>query len=195
MSPTQKTTTPDEDLAARSVYDPGAFAELYDYYSPRIYKYFLYRVGNAYEAEDLSSRVFELVVAKIEGYRKDRAPFKSWLFTIAHNVLVDYIRVKKRNRFVPMEKAGLVDQTARGGGDSPADILIHMDRLNKLLNAIKNLNSRERDLISLKFSAGLTNAAISEITGLTGSNVATIIYRAIKKLRSELDALGWDADD
>lgn len=191
MSPTQKTKSLDRDLVARCVHDPVAFAELYDHYFPYIYKYFLYRVGNTHETEDLTSRVFERVVAKIRGYREDKAPFKNWIFSIAHNTLVDHIRLKKRNKCVPVEMMGQI----ACAGDSLADAMIRGEELVILLNAIKNLSERERELISLKFATGLTNVAISEITGLTKSNVATIIYRAVKKLRSELDALGWDSND
>lgn len=180
-----------QDLVARSVNDPAAFAELYDHYLPRIYKYIRYRVGDPHEAEDLTSRVFELVVSKIGSYQKDKAPFSSWIFTIAHNTMTDYIRAQKRNRCVPIEWMGQIACT----GDSPADTLIRREKLDKLLKAMTRLGDRERDLIGLKFAAGLTNGAISEITGLTKSNVAVIIYRAVQRLRSELDAVGWDEDD
>ena len=180
-----------QDIVARSVNDPAAFAELYDHYLPRIYKYIRYRAGDPHEAEDLTSRVFERVVTNIGSYQKEKAPFNSWIFTIAHNTLTDYIRAQKRNRCVSIEWMGQIAYT----GDSPVDTLIHREKLDKLLKAITKLGDRERDLIGLKFAAGLTNGAISEITGLTKSNVAVIIYRAVQRLRSELDAMGWDSDD
>ncbi|MCG9966580.1 sigma-70 family RNA polymerase sigma factor [Pelotomaculum terephthalicicum JT] len=189
MNPMHNVALPNEqDLVDRSVHDPAAFADVYDYYLPRIYKYIRYRIGDPHEAEDLTSKVFELVVAKIGSYQKDKAPFSRWIFAIAHNKLTDYIRAQKRNRLVSIE---LMDQIACAG-DSPVDTLIRREKLDKLLKAMTKLGGRERDLISLKFAAGLTNGTISEITGLTKSNVAVIIYRAVKRLRSELSAEGWD---
>lgn len=56
------------------------------------------------------------------------------------------------------------------------------------MTALSHLTDRERNLIALKFSVGLTNRAISDISGLTQSNVAVILYRAMRRLRAELDA-------
>ena len=181
----------DQDLVARSVNDPAAFAELYDHYLPRIYKYIRYRTGNSYEAEELTSRVFELVVAKIGSYKKEKAPFNSWIFAIAHNTLIDHMRAQKRNRCVSIE---WMDQIA-STDNSPVETLIRREKVDTLLKAMKRLDDREGDLIGLKFAAGLTNGTISEITGLTKSNVAVIIYRAVQRLKSELCAVGWDLDD
>jgi len=182
------TLSNEQDLVDRSVHDPAAFADVYDYYFPRIYKYIRYRIGDPHEAEDLTSRVFELVIAKIDSYQKDKAPFSRWIFTIAHNTLTDYIRLQKRNKVVSLELMGQIACT----DDSPVDNLIRREKLDKLLKVLTKLSDRERDLIGLKFAAGLTNVAISEITGLTKSNVAVIIYRAVKRLRAELSAEGWD---
>lgn len=179
-----------QDLVARSVNDPEAFAELYDYYFPRIYKYIRYRLGDPYEAEDLTSRVFELVVAKIGSYQKDRAPFNSWIFTIAHNTITDCIRTQKRNRCVSIEGVAQIACS----NNSPVDAVICREKMESLHEAMTKLDDRERNLIGLKFAAGLTNGSISEITGLTKSNVAVIIYRAVKQLRSELGAMGWNSD-
>jgi len=188
MNPTNKVTTlsNEQDLVARSVHDPAAFAELYDHYVPRIYKYIRYRTGDLHEAEDLTSRVFELVLANIGSYHRDKAPFNGWIFTIAHNTLTDYIRAQKRNRCMSIELAGQIACTT----DSPVDKLIRREKVDRLLKAMTGLSDRERDLIGLKFAAELTNGKISEITGLTKSNVAVILYRAVQRLRSEMDAVG-----
>lgn len=54
------------------------------------------------------------------------------------------------------------------------------------------LSDRERDLIALKFAAGLTNRRIAELTGLSENNVGVILYRAVQRLRVELNAKEWD---
>jgi len=193
MSQTHEVTTLKDyqEIVGRSVTDPAAFAELYDHYLPRIYKYIRYRMGNPQEAEDLTSKIFERVVANIGSYQKDRASFNSWIFTIAHNALTDYMRARKRNRCVSIEVVGQI----ACAGDSPVDNLIRREKQDKLLQAMTKLGDRERDLIGLKFAAQMTNGAISEITGLTKSNVAVILYRSMQRLRSELNAMGWNSDD
>ncbi len=59
-----------------------------------------------------------------------------------------------------------------------------------MLTAVAGLKERERDLIGLKFAGGLTNRRIAELTGLSESNVGIILYRTIRKLRTELKAMG-----
>ena len=178
----------EQDLVTRSVCDPAAFADVYDHYLPRIYKYIRYRIGDPCDAEDLTSRVFELILANIGSYRQDKGPFSGWIFTIAHNTMTDYFRVQKRSRCVSLELVGQIACIA----DSPVDNLIRREKLDRLLKAMTRLSDRERDIIGLKFAAGLTNGTISEITGLTKSNVAVIIYRAVRRLRSELCVAGCE---
>lgn len=176
---------PDEpELVARAATDPAAFASVYDHYLPRLYKYMRYRVGDINEAEDLTSQVFERVLTKIGSYRPERGPFAGWLFAIAHNTVVDYLRDQKRRNRVPLEVLG---ETACAG-PGPEETVIYNESREKLLTALSRLSDRERNLIALKFSAGLTNQAIAEISGLTQSNVAVILYRSVRRLRAELDA-------
>ncbi|MFZ5643683.1 MAG: RNA polymerase sigma factor [Bacillota bacterium] len=173
------------DLDYRAAQDPAVFIKIFDHFLPRIYKYIRYRIGSQDEAEDLTSRVFELALANIGRYNPDRAPFRSWIFTIAHNTLTDYLRRRGRQREVSYDLLGEMACTTEG----PANELIKKETREELLQAVARLSDRERDIIGLKFAAGLTNHAISEMTGLTESNVAVIIYRALKRMRADLSAL------
>ncbi|ACV61828.1 RNA polymerase, sigma-24 subunit, ECF subfamily [Desulfofarcimen acetoxidans DSM 771] len=168
------------DLSAD--YDPVDFAGVYDYYLYRIYKYICYRIGNLDEAEDLTSKVFELTLKNIKNYKPERATFATWLYTIANNTLTDYLRSLSRCRFISLE---LVDGVACAG-HGPEEAAICNERREELFQALSCLNDRQRNIISLKFAFGLNNKEISEITGLTRSNVAVIIYRALQRMRSNL---------
>ena len=171
------------ELVARAATEPAAFASVYEHYFQRVYKYMRYRVGDMTEAEELTSRVFERVLTKIGNYCPERGTFAGWLFAIAHNTVVDYLRAQKRHRLVPLEVLG---ETACSG-TGPEETVIHNQSREQLLTALSSLTDRERNLIALKFSARLTNHAIAEISGLTESNVAVILYRALRRLRAELD--------
>jgi len=174
---------PDEpELVARAATEPAAFASLYDYYLPRLYKYMRYRVGDMDAAEELTGQVFERVLAKIGSYRPERGPFTAWLFAVAHNTVADYLRTQKRRRLISLEVIGETACTAAG----PEETAIRNETREKLLAALSRLTDRERNLIALKFSAGLTNRTIAELSGLTQSNVAVILYRAVRRLRAEL---------
>jgi RNA polymerase sigma-70 factor (ECF subfamily) len=171
------------ELVARAATEPDAFASIYHHYLPRLYKYMRYRIGDRNEAEELTSEVFVRVLTKINSYRPERGPFSGWLFTIAHNIVVDYLRARNRRNYVSLEVSG---QRA-SDGEKPEEMAIHNETREKLLSALSGLTDRERNLIAFKFSAGLTNHTIAEISGLSESNVAVILYRAMRRLRSELD--------
>jgi len=76
--------------------DQGAFAQLYEGYFDRIYRYVVLRIGNEMEAEDVTQQVFLNALRSISSFRWKGVPFSAWLFRIAHNQVVDYLRKKTR---------------------------------------------------------------------------------------------------
>src|SRR5947209_18862933 len=78
-----------------SQHDQPAFAELYNTYVDKIYKYVFYKVGNASDAEDLCEQVFLKAWEAIGRYRWCGYPFSSWLYKLAHNLVVDHYRGRR----------------------------------------------------------------------------------------------------
>ncbi len=150
---------------------------------PRIYNFFRYRVGDNAVAEDLCSTTFEKAWRARERYRRDRAAFSTWLLTIARNVAADYFRRHRR-------EPSLDSIQQRAGDDSPEKSLEQRDDFARLSSLLARLPDRERELLSLKYGAELTNRVIAQVTGLSESNVGTILHRAIQNLRAE-----WDRSD
>ncbi len=177
----------ERDLVERAQIEPQAFADLYDRYFPQIYNYVRYRVELITDAEDLTSSIFERVFTKLESYQIERDSFTSWLFTIAHNTVTDYYRNRKQWQGL-LNK--VKDAPVVTGCRSPESVCISNENRHELLRAISCLSVREQDLIALKFSTGLTNRSIAKITGLSESNVAVILYRAMLRLRSKLTVGG-----
>src|SRR5207253_5254087 len=84
------------ELAQRaSARDPMALAELYNSYVDKIYKYVYYKVGNAQDAEDLCEQVFLKAWDAIGRYTWHGHPFSSWLYKLAHNLVVDHYRTRR----------------------------------------------------------------------------------------------------
>ena len=171
-------------LIARASVEPAAFAALYDHYFPRVYNYTRYRVGDAQAADDLTAQTFERVLANILDYRPTRGPFAAWLFVIARNAVNDHLRAQKRRHWRSL--VSLRNQASPLPG--PEESLISDETKAELLAALARLSDRERDLVALKFTSGLTNRRIAELTGLSQSNVAVILYRAVRRLRAEMRA-------
>jgi RNA polymerase sigma-70 factor, ECF subfamily len=150
--------------------------ELYSEQLPRIYNYFRFRVGNDADAEDLTARTFESAWKARERYRKDLAGFSTWLFTIAHNIAVDFLRSRRSQ--IPLDA---VEEMAADG--TPEEGAARDSDLRRLSALSARLSEREQELIALKYGAALDNRQISKLTHLSESNVGTILHRAVETLR------------
>lgn len=161
---------------------PAAFAPIYDHYFPRVYTYVRYRVADAFTADDLTAQIFERALVHMRAYHPERAPFGAWLFAIARNAVNDHLRARRRWPWLSFE--GLTDHPSPEPQPEAAAQGSLTSR--RLLEAVAGLDERERDLIALKFSAGLTNREIAVITRLSEGNVGVSLYRAMRKLRRRL---------
>jgi RNA polymerase sigma-70 factor (ECF subfamily) len=150
---------------------------LYAEEMPRIYNFFRFRVGHGAVAEDLTARTFERAWISRGRYRRDLGLFSTWLLSIARNVAVDHWR--SRRDHVPLEAAAQV-----AGGERPDELAERRSDEARLGLLLAALPERERELIALKYGAGLTNRAIARQTGLSESNVGTILHRTVRELRA-----------
>ena len=169
-------------LVAQAGTEPAAFAAIYDHYFPRVYTYVRYRISDAGAADDVTAQVFERTLVSIGRYRLERAPFGAWLFAIARNAVTDYLRAQKRRRWLSLD----IVRHQASAELQPEGAAIQSENRTEHVAAEARLSDRERDLIALKFAAGLTNRRIAELTGLSASNVGVIVYRAVRRLRTEL---------
>jgi RNA polymerase sigma-70 factor (ECF subfamily) len=144
---------------------------------PRLYNYFRYRLGDELAAEDLTSLVLEKAWMKRHRYRQDRATFSVWLFAIAKNEVIAFLR--KRRISVPISSA------EKATHETAETFLEHSQDLHQLSHLLADLSERECELVALKFGAELNNREISRITGLSESNVGTILSRVLQKLREQ----------
>jgi RNA polymerase sigma-70 factor (ECF subfamily) len=145
---------------------------------PRVYNFFRYRLGNTADAEDLTARTFEKAWRARHRYRRDVAAFGTWLMSIARNVGTDRLRAQRR--WVPLDEAATV-----ASAGTPEDEVARGSDAKRLSELLEQLTDRDRELIALKYGAGLTNRAIAQATGLSESNVGTILHRAVQTLRAK----------
>jgi len=162
---------------------PQEFLALYDEYFRRVYNYARYRCGDVHTADDLTAAIFERALNRLGDYCPQRGTFGAWLFTIARGVVSHHLRSEYANRWLPLDEIHEISD----GGPTPEERVINTEAQNSLLVALLHLSDRDRDLLSLKFAARLTNRRIAEITGLSDNNVGIILYRAIHRLRAILD--------
>ena len=103
------------------------------------------------------------------------------MFTIARRVLQDYYRKKRDD--LPLEQV-----TEQGMSEKLEDLIEQNADFAQLSVLLSRLADREKELVALKYGAGLTNRAIARLSGISESNVGTILYRAVQTLRSEWKA-------
>jgi len=161
------------------------FGSLYEQYLPRVFQYVNYRVGDVTIAEDLTSDIFNKALTRFATYNSGKATFSTWIFSIARNTIIDYYRRRDREKKI-QEKVQPEDISFSKSVEEEAS---RSEEIRKLYECLARLSPNEQELISLKFSSEMTNREISRITGLSESNVGTIICRAVRKLRDEFS--GW----
>jgi RNA polymerase sigma-70 factor (ECF subfamily) len=145
---------------------------------PRVFNFFRYRLGSEAVAEDLTSRTFEKAWAARSRYRRDLAGFSTWLISIARNVATDHLRAQRPH--LPLEAA---EEVAAKG--TPHDDVANESDLARLSILLGKLPQREQEIVALKYGAEATNRAIAELTGLSESNVGTILHRVVQALRRD----------
>lgn len=159
------------------------FGKLYEAYEPKIKKFFLARSNDETLAQDLTSKAFIKALDGLDSYQWQGLPFSSWLFRIARNIFFDHLRSTRGKTTLSF------DETIQPKGESevPAfEQLAHADEEEWLAHLLFTLQPREREIIYLKFYEGLTNRAIAKVTKLSETNVGTILYRTLKRLRNDL---------
>jgi len=161
------------------------FAELYEQYLPRVFRYISYRVDDVHLAEDLTSDVFVKALTGFGSYHSDKASFSTWLLSIARHMVIDHYRASSRGQAIPLEEATEILSESI----SPEEEAIKKEEFQRLRVCLAGLPQQEQEIISLKFGAELTNRQIAGMLSLSESNVGTILYRAIRKLRDSFR--GW----
>jgi RNA polymerase sigma-70 factor (ECF subfamily) len=173
---------PDKKETEESLNIETDFTYIFETYYKRVYNYIFYRVNSCREAEDLTSQVFEKIMAKIGTYCEEKSQFEVWVFSISRNVINDYFREIKKHKVFSIDSFKDLISNKK----DPEDIVESRETNDELLNALKVLDARERNVIALKFGANLKNTEIAEILKLSESNIGVILYRTMKKLRKEL---------
>jgi len=166
----------DAALVAASRQDRTAFAPLYQRYVDPVYRYCLRRLGSTEAAEDATAQVFAKALAALPGYRENGPSFRSWLFAIAHNVLVDAERARRPQHY--LDEEDLI--TDPEPGPEAAAIAAEGRRETQMLLA--SVPPDQRRVLELRL-AGLTTAEIAAALGSSPGAVRASQYRAVKRLR------------
>lgn len=168
---------PSEPQKGRGV---AEFDALYRDSRDDLYAYLSFLLSDRSLAEEVTAQAFERAFSRRASFDPLRGDLRAWLFRIARNAAIDELRRGKRNATLAAE-ATASSHRHSDGADAQA-----VDRL-AVTSAIRTLEPRRRELVALKFFAGLTNIEIARVVGQSESNVGSQLHRAIKQLREALD--------
>ena len=164
--------------AAKS--NPARFDVLYERYYKSIFIFVYRRTGNEELTSDLTSHVFLKALINIKKYEFKGVPFSAWLFRIAFNEINMYFRKNNANRIVSLEQ-NTIHQIVQ-----EVELEDNAEAQHKMMTALKQLDSKDIQLIELRFFEKHSFSEIAEIIGITENNAKVKVYRILDKLKKVL---------
>jgi RNA polymerase sigma-70 factor (ECF subfamily) len=161
--------------------DSDAFAQLYDAYVERVYRYVYFRVTDDMTAEDLTSQVFLKAWEHLDRYQQGGSPFLAWLYTIARNQVIDHYRTHKES--VPLEDAVHIAAETRTLDDEIQDAF----NVDAMRDALQFLTEEQQQVLILKFIAGLPTKSIAKMMDLSEGAVRAVQMRALQTMTKHLE--------
>lgn len=176
---TEPAAATDQDLALAARNDFAAFEILYRRYVNRVYRYCYSRTDNAADAEDLTAQTFLAALESISRYR-GRGSFAAWLFGIAWRKCKDYHRRRYRDRQELLKSA----RSPASEDDQPLESRAYeQEVLDCVQRHWRLLSPDRREVVLLRFWAGLNTAETAEVMGRSRGAVKMLLSRAIADIR------------
>jgi len=159
------------------------FEQLYRSSRDDVYAYAMTLLRDSAAAEDVTALAFERAYRRRRTFDRRRGEERAWLFGIARNAALDELRRRRRSASLLVDPESVPDHEA--AGDDGAEVTLRRTALRLALQA---LPARDRELIALKFHAGLTNQELARVLGVSESNAGTMLHRTVQKLRKACNA-------
>jgi RNA polymerase sigma-70 factor (ECF subfamily) len=168
----------DHQLALAAIADPALFEQLFTKYWATILRYCSMRLADPADAEDAAIRVMTNAFAALPHFVSGTGQFRSWLFAIAHNEVVNVYRSHARQPMSPMpEELDLVDPHP-----TPEQLALASDDRYTLWQLLQELPQRSREVVELRLS-GFTGQEIAAMLGISNGAVRQAQSRAVAQLR------------
>ncbi len=179
----------DLQLVERAKRDPAAFAALYARYRQAIYVYCFRRLGTPESADDAASVIFMKTFTALSRFRPDRAragyTFRSWLFSIAHNVVVDAWRRDRRHVSLDGANDALLAPHLVDPSGSPEEAALGAEEARRVVALLDQLPERQRAGVELRL-AGLSTSEVANALGMSIPAAKSMQFRAYRTLRDVL---------
>jgi RNA polymerase sigma-70 factor (ECF subfamily) len=137
-------------------------------------------IGDQNDAEDIAGETFLRALKTLDSYQERGIPMQAWLFKIAHNLIVDYLRKKTKIKIQPTDITPLAD-------DEDPTVLVEKNiQIEKVKKAMINLTDDQRQVIGLRFMGEMTSKEVAQIMNKNDGAVREMQRAAIERLRNIL---------
>jgi RNA polymerase sigma-70 factor (ECF subfamily) len=158
--------------------DSTALAQIYDAYSPDIYRYAMRLLGNVPQAEDCVAETFSRLLQALSSGKGPRDYLRAYLYRIAHNWITDQYRRER-----PTDE---LNESMRSDEDAPEETAEQSAQRVRLLRAIQRLTPDQRQVIALKFWHEWDNEEIARTIGKPVGAIKSLQHRALATLERYL---------
>ncbi len=163
--------------------DADAFAEVYERYAPRVFRFIFAHVNNRLDAEDLTEDVFLRVWRSLPGYRDKGVPFLAYVFRIARNRVIDHHRQSLRAADqVPLEEVILP-----ASEPTPGEVVLANSYHEEVRQVLDLLREDYRMVLVLRFLTDLSPEETAQVMERTPGAVRVLQHRALAALRVLMD--------
>jgi RNA polymerase sigma-70 factor, ECF subfamily len=160
--------------------NPEAFGRIFDAYAGPIHRFIASRVYRPTDAEDLTQLVFVKALEALPRYEARGIPFGGWLFRLARNAIIDQVRTRR-------DHLSLVAAVTRETEDAGPEAMAFLrDDLDRVAGALSDLTDDQREVIELRFFAGLSVHETADAMGRQDGTVRGLQFRALASLRRSL---------
>ena len=159
-----------------------AFGQLYDAYMERIYRFVYFRVEDQQTAEDITSQVFLKAWNNLDRFSFNRTPYLAWLYTIAHNAVIDHYRTRKVT--AALDDVQLSQQDHAEAVENEIDLSSEMKTIKA---ALQELTDDQQKVLTLKFIEGMSNNEIARHLGKREGAIRALQMRGLQALAKQLE--------
>ncbi len=174
------------ELAERARTDEQAFAELYELYIDMIYGFVMKRVGHTETTEDIVSDIFRKVFLHLDGFDSSKASFKTWVFQIANNTLIDFYRV---HRNVNKPDNVDIDEVVQlcSQEQTPDELVLSHEQQEYIRQCLMQLQPKQQTIVQMKYFDGYSNKEIAECMKMSANAVGVQLHRSLKKMKTIIE--------
>jgi RNA polymerase sigma-70 factor (ECF subfamily) len=175
-------STQDKELLEQArTYNPQALAEIYDRYADSMYRYLYRLVGDAQQAEDLTSDLFIRLLDVLNTRRAPQDQLQGWLYRVAHNLAMDWFREQGKHTSI------MLNEELATSGESLLETVEQRQAQSELQEAIGQLTAGQQQVILLRFAEGLKLREVSRVMGKSEGAIKVLQHRAVKRLQALLE--------